>query len=312
MKKYKVVVRPIMSFLSKLQSDTFFGAFCWSYKYLYGEAELERLLEKSMSQCPQIIFSNAFPSGYLPCPIGITDDARNSMDTSDKLKRRKTYQEDKKIKKCDMITLEAFKAIQCGNKSGFTEFLGKESVEQHSMMHNQISRDVGIVTKDENGGSLFSEMEYFAKEDTLYDIYIFTYIEDNILKNVLEHMFVLGIGANKSTGKGGFDIVSIEPCEELFENNRADANAYMALSNFIPSKNDPTEGDYQTIIKYGKLDREYAGSESPFKKPLMYIKAGSVFKTDDVKLYYGRCINGIAVNEKIVVNGCTIAVPMVM
>ena len=53
---YKAIIKPIGSYASPLQSDAFFGAFCWSYKYLYGKEALDALLEKCRIEKPQIIF----------------------------------------------------------------------------------------------------------------------------------------------------------------------------------------------------------------------------------------------------------------
>lgn len=73
MSLYKIKIKPVSSFCSPLQSDTFFGAFCWSYLYQYGEHVLKELIYHYKNGIPDIIFSNAFPSGTLPMPVGISE-----------------------------------------------------------------------------------------------------------------------------------------------------------------------------------------------------------------------------------------------
>ena len=156
---------------------------------------------------------------------------------------------------------------------------------------------------------LFSVEEKFVN-DGVYDLYILTGLERPMLQKTLELMFTLGIGARKSVGKGSFDLLSLEEDHELAAFSAG--NAFMALSNFIPVSSDPADGFYKTFVKYGKLDRELSVAEQPFKKPLMFLEAGAVFRCDDqgVRPYYGRCLHGIAVDPNISVNAFTIAIPM--
>jgi len=74
-----------------------------------------------------------------------------------------------------------------------------------------------------------------------------------------------------------------------------DANAFVTLSSFCPREDDPTEGIYKTFVKYGKLGEEFNFCGNPFKKPLLMVKTGSVFKTQgQPKEIYGRIIEKIA------------------
>jgi CRISPR-associated protein Csm4 len=66
------------------------------------------------------------------------------------------------------------------------------------------------------------------------------------------------------------------------------------LSHFVPAKNDPTNGAYKTMVKYGKLGEEKTFCGNPFKKPLIVLKPGAVFKTQIMKPFYGRLLEKIA------------------
>lgn len=306
MKFYRVIIKPISSFSSQLQSDTLFGAFCWSYKYSYGEEVLERMLREMEEGNVQLIFSNAFPTGTLPLPLGVYDQSADFENLKKKADRKRAYQQHKKLKSAKYIQKEWFEKVQRGDCCGFTNGLKEDIMHGQSTVHNMVSRDTGIVGKTGEAGNLFEEDEFFVGAEDSYDVYILSSLDAEVLKNTIKLMCFLGIGKNKSVGKGAFQLLQF--CEEHFD--KAKSNAFMALSNFVPAKNDPIVGRYKTLVKYGKLDREYASGEIPFKKPILFFQAGAVFMDEEVRPFYGRCIKNISAIDNVVTNAYTIAVPM--
>lgn len=305
---YRAVIRPVASFASPLQSDTLFGAFCWSYRYGYGEEGLTELLEAVKTGTQQVIFSNAFPEGALPLPLGIRDTAADFELIEAKEERKKAYESHKKLKSAKYVTREWFRKIQEGDYAGFSAGLCDERVAEQSVVHNMVSRREGIVRKTDESGSLYESEEFFPANGCRYDVYILSSLPEDRLRTVVDMMFLLGIGRDKSTGKGGFEVEQWHEERELLTCRRC--NGFVALSNFIPAQNDPTEGRYKTLVKYGKLDREYAMSETPFKKPMIFLQAGAVFADPQVKLHYGRCVTGVSVVDGVVTNAQTITAPM--
>lgn len=305
---FRIVVRPVMSFASPLQGDTLFGAFCWSYRYCHGKEKLEELLEEIKAGRQQVIFSNAFPGGTLPLPLGIRDAKVDFELIEGKEERKKAYQEHKKMKSARYVKREWFRTIQAGEHEGFTCGLLDAGVKEQSMVHNMVSRQEGVVKNIDGSGNLYEEDEFFADKDSLYDIYMLSSLPEDVLRPVVDLMFLLGIGKNKSTGKGAFEVKDWQVEKELLTCGKK--NGFMALSNFIPAQNDPVRGRYKTLVKYGKLDREYAMSEIPFKKPLIFIEAGAVFQDENVKLHYGCWKEDVSVMNGVVTNAQTIAVPM--
>lgn len=305
---YRITIRPISSFVSKLQSDTFFGAFCWSYKYLFGDEQLESFLEQCIDGKPGIVFSNAYPAEYLPVPLGVYR-RNNFMDTeSDKQRRKVAYEKNKKYKKYDLIRRDAFIDSQNNRWKLDYDVMGKETLHEASVVHNMVDRSIGTVTNKDGAGNLYAIREFYPEEHAKYDVYLMSDMDEEILKKVCSTMFMLGIGGKKSSGKGAFEIEAWKQETELL--NVENPNAFVALSNFIPDRKDPVNGYYRTFVKSGKLDREYANGDAPFKKPLLYIASGALFYDEDVKEYYGKCINNISKNENVVVNACTIAIPI--
>ena len=305
---YRVEIRPVMSFASPLQGDTLFGAFCWSYRYSYGEEPLTELLEELKSGKQQITFSNAFPGGTLPLPLGIRDMSADFEKIETKEERKKAYQEHKKLKSAKFVTRQWFQKIQEGDYYGFTAGLCDEGITEQTVVHNMVSRQEGIVKNIEGSGSLYGEDEFFVEKDYTYDVYVLSTLPEDQLRTVIGMMFQLGIGKDKSIGKGAFEVVDWQEEKELL--NCKKSNGFVALSNFIPAQDDPTDGRYKTLVKYGKMDREYAISETPFKKPLIFIQAGGIFKDEKVKMHYGRYVTQVSLIDGVVINGQTIAVPI--
>lgn len=308
MRLYRAVISPVVSFASLLQSDTLFGAFCWTYRYCYGEDELEELLKECRDGEPCVIFSNAFPHETLPLPLGVRDIAADFERIEAKKDRKNAYQQHKKLKNARYVEKNWFRKMQAGVNSGFTAGLEEDTVREMTVPHNLVSRQDGVVKNLDGSGSLFEEDEYFGAAGCEYDVYILSSLEEDRLKQMVRLMFLLGIGKNKSTGKGSFELRGWHEERELLD--CPDANAYVALSNFIPAKEDPTEGWYKPLVKFGKLDREYAMSDTPFKKPLLFLQAGALFLTKPVNLYYGSCVENVSVIDGVVVNAYTVAVPM--
>jgi len=270
---------------------------------------LVTLLDKMKAGEAQVIFSNAFPAGTLPLPMGVRDTLADFETIESKEERRRAYQNHKKIKAAKFVTREWFEKICRGEGAGFTKGLVADEAKEQTIIHNVVSRDSGCVQKSEaeQGGSLFEEDEFFAEAGTRYDVYVESALPEEVLRKTVELMLMLGIGKNKSTGKGAFELLEWYPEEALQIEN---ANAFVSLSNFVPAKEDPTEGQYKTMIKFGKLDREYASGEIPFKKPLMFLQAGSVFFSSQNKAYYGRCVQDVSAVDGVVVNGYAMVVPM--
>lgn len=308
---YQAVLAPEGPLASPLHSDTLFGAFCWSWLRCFGTESLEReLIAPSFTGEPPVIFSNGFPGGALPLPMGCYDTANRFEALADKAERRAAYQRAKKLKGARFVRRAGFDRIRRGNWSGFTEHLVEEGGREETTIHNMVSRDSGTVENLGGAGNLFGSVRRFFDPAQRFDCYILTELGYDRLSAVLELMLSLGIGADKSSGCGLLRLESLTEETELLAPPEG-ANGFVALSNFLPARQDPTEGAWQLLPKYPKLDREFAQGDAPFKKPLLFLKAGALFRTEAPKPWYGRCLTGIAaVDAPVTVNGCAIAVPV--
>jgi CRISPR-associated protein Csm4 len=289
MKTFKITLRLLSGFATPLQADTLFGHFCWIVANEEGADGIRSFLTPYMQGDPPFIISDGFPYDYLPKPFSL--DARG--DTS------------KEIKKEQWLAPEQFSGIIGGkNPTELTGFKEKKAV----IMHNSISRLNNMVLA---AGGLFGIEETFNEEATLY---VRIKSDDWLpkIKGLFDSLEKTGFGKKRSTGKGQFEVKEIT----AFEFTACpQANAFVTLSSFCPCAADPTDGYYKLFTKYGKLGDAYNYCGNPFKKPMVFIKAGSVFKTGPaIKEHYGRMLSNVATAkpDEVVQYAYAFPVPMVV
>ncbi|MDI6828563.1 MAG: hypothetical protein QME62_08785, partial [Armatimonadota bacterium] len=145
------------------------------------------------------------------------------------------------------------------------------------VLHNVINRFSGASL------DLFSIEERFPNQE----FYFIARIDEAIvtedrLKSWMDYIAACGYGADASTGKGALKDLKIEP----FEWQVDQPNAFINLSSaYVPLPDKPLEGWYDIHLKRGKLGAHYAVSYSPWKKPILMLKAGSVFRSSPNDVY---------------------------
>jgi CRISPR-associated protein Csm4 len=274
--------------LTPWQADTVFGNICWIIALREGIEALQQFLGSYRENDPFFILSDGFPGDLFPAPLHLSL-LRTKGETFD------DYKKDKEFKRISWIYYDALEAIMNGNMD--VQIKGvSEAYKTFTTLHSSISRVTGTTGEE---GSLFELEEHalYTPSDESKTISLYCKIKDGYKEKLLflfQELARIGYGKKKSVGKGSFDIVgNLEPFDRL--DIIAGANGFMSLSNFIPAKADPTKGFYKVFVKYGKLGGEYAFCGNPFKKPLVMLKAGSVFYTNNgVRPYYGRMIENIS------------------
>lgn len=288
MQTYIIELSVLTGFITPWHADTIFGHLCWvaerhnGFDNFNGAAEFIELYRK---ESPPLIISDAFPSGLLPAPVNLRDIFSFKDDSALTVEQ---YSFLKRVKNAEYITVEQFHNYQRGKPFDFGE---KEMPYETSVtLHNQINR---LSNTMGDQGSLFQLDEKYVKQGKLN---IYVRIKDGF-KNDVVRLFELfatgGFGKKKSTGKGTFKISRFEEFNLL--DSVDNPNGFVCLSHFVPAHHDPVDGIYKTIVKYGKLGDEKSLQGNPFKKPLLMLKPGSIFKTETKpKDFYGCLINGIA------------------
>jgi len=293
MKTYKINLKIHGSIMTPFHADTIFGHLCWVVAHQEGEKGLQEFLEPFKGNNPPFVISDGFPHDLLPKPLSaefIIDDP----------------QERKELKKIDFVPLGDFNFLRRGEKCKVevpaTPFIS------YVTPHNTINRLTNSTLAE---GGVYSLKETFIPN---IDIYIKTISEEwkNRVVNLLKDLSKVGYGRKKSIGKGQFSVG--ETVEFNFPPTEG-ANGFVTISNFCPGINDPTEGLYKTFVKYGKLGEEFTFCGNPFKRPLVMIRSGSVFKTEGKpREFYGRLVqeNIAPAKPDVVQYAYAFSVPMVL
>lgn len=305
MKSLKITIKPISSFVSRIQSDTFFGQFAWTYRELYGE---EKLKADIIDKQPSIIFSDGFPAGYLPYPIlkPLKENYFNNI-----IKEKSNWEQEayikEELKKKEFISADLLEDIAANifsealadkvlldKKDYNTEDKKEDFLISEKVYKNSINRYTGTT---EIKGGLYGVLESFfdiekKEEKRLIDIYMLydSGLNIKLIKEAIMFIGINGFGKNKSTGKGRFETPEYEEDPKGLNNNdpKKDYNGIISLSTAVLSGN--LKVNYAKIFtKFPKHGGDLATSGKYIKKPAIFYKAGSTFrlKKDNETYNYG-------------------------
>ena len=314
---YRATLRPRSATLSPWQADTLFGQLCWLIRYEEGEAVLDEFLTPFRQGQPPLLFSNGFPADLLPRP---QVPVRRENIPRNKTAQVSAMQAAKEGKAIRWIRMEEFNALRRGESPALQKHTALEASK--TVLKNQINRLTGGTTgleEGEGGGNLYSldELAFVDASEVNrvgLDVSVYVKAADETwgrrAGDLLERLARSGYGKKKSSGYGHF---KLEEWERYlgFDASPFEANGFISLSNWVPAKNDPVQGFYTVLVKYGKLGEELANSENPFKYPLTMLTAGSSFyAAPPLGEWYGQLVEGIApADERVVQYGFAFAVP---
>ncbi len=302
MKTYRLKVKPQSSFLTPWQADTIFGNLCWIMAWREGEDVLKKFLSEYKNGNPAFVLSDGFPGDLLPTPVHLSL-------MEQKGESFEAYKKAKELKKVSWLSPDVFESVRKGNLD-IEPAERAESFKTFTTLHSSINRVTGTTGEE---GSLFELPEYAVEQN---EISIYLKIKDGWVEKVsslFKDLSLTGYGKKKSVGKGAFEIIGQLELFDRFDDFNG-SNGFMSLSNFVPAKNDPTDGFYKTLVKYGKLGGEFTFCGKPFKKPLMMLTTGSSFRVNGkINRFYGRMVAGIApAKPEVVQYGYAFAVPVVI
>lgn len=284
-KNITISLIPHSSFSRLPSADSLFGKFCWSIVDLYGENKLEKMLSIHLEK-PVLLFSSIFPKDTTPKPIGPFLENNNS-DEED-------YTRKKEIEKTAYLPVKDVRKYIEGKiiKINNNIFSLKEEVS----VHTAISRNTFTVIE----GQLFTLNEKWSETKLWFFVryreQIFEELSIN-LEYTFDYLFKTGIGQKKSSGKGIYEISSITNNFLLSEDS--ESNAFISLSKWMPSINDPCKGWYSLKPKIGKLGGNFAHLGISNKRPLLLIEEGSTFFTDLKKPYFGKIATNMSTDKRI-------------
>lgn len=290
---------------SAWQADTFFGHLCWALVRREGEEALRAFLSLYDQGQPPLVLSNGFSGNLLPrliLPPLLSDPAQF------KVERIREARVHKRVAQVAYLSLEEFNRVRQGER---TTPEPKAGMQRRVTMKNQISRLTGTTGEE---GQLYPQEESFVSPDDWGQSCVTFYLRITpvflgLFGALMEQVAEEGYGKRKTVGYGEISDWKLEPFEGFEQ--IVEADGFVSLSNFVPARNDPRDGYWQMLVKYGRLGEELATSDNPFKRPLVMLAAGSCFRHTPVRPWYGRLVHGISfAYPEVVQYGLALALPI--
>lgn len=294
MELYRIKLKPRGLFTHTWQADTIFGGLCWVMQSIEGEKKLRQFLADQKSTSPPLVLSNGFPGDLLPRPFLPDSIPAQKPNRDEYFKTVSARKEERKIK---WLRLDEFDKIRTGMpfheavKDELTASWRQKALIKQTSYHNMISRDTETVLPD----GLFAMEGMILNNEAGDYISIYAHIQEDwkdLLIRLLTVLGRIGLGGEKSTGKGGFELIEIEPFKDFA--SVSTPGGFVTLSDFVPKSSDPVDGFWSTRIKLGWLGGNLQNQGRSFKKPFIALQAGSCFKTSEVRPFYGRMVENIA------------------
>lgn len=340
MKTYPIYLWPRGSLSSHLGSDTLFGAVCWGI-HLLG-LDLEALLERFNTE-PQFAFSGLFPvlRGSERCvrfyphpqlpPLGPDQFPGEIEDKIKKIKQAKL------LKHKPYLSEELFTEVIQGKTDraalldrfrtrGFSkhdiEAVGQSLIRyderralqrrgkldriinEVDVQHNHVDRVSGATVE----GLLFMEQETFFRAGS--GLWCLLRTEKKTLQGsiapALRYLADTGLGGNRSSGKGQFEIEVGDPFDDL--PHADDPNCFVTLSRYVPQQGEWKANarplHYQLLNLWPKRESKFARaapgqSASPiYKRRLRMFAPGSIFPLQQPQQeLYGRLVEAVPASE---------------
>ncbi len=300
---YKFTIEPEGAIGSPFRSDTLFGHACWTMLYKYGNDRFESFRTSAAEQKPELVFSDGFPSGWLPRPL-----VPKTIPDSISAQQKKML---KKISKRKWVFRQS--AEKCNWDLSELDNQAKTVPDRYHdtpfsdiQLRNKIDRLTG--TSLESNGLFSYERNWYHGIWSKVDIYVSTGWSCSKLTEFLHKMFEIGYGRDQTIGLGKVKI-NTEPIDANFP-KIDQSEYYLSLSRCVPDGSVSIKDSfYQIETKYGKV---WSGFDTgnPFKKPIIQIVPGSVLKVKSGSETAGQVLAVIHDNSRIIENCMTVLYPV--
>lgn len=271
MKDYKIKIKIISPMTSYFYSDTFSGLLMYLFA-LKDKDIFDYFYQSFINKNPPFVFSSLLPAGFLPFNINFIINKYSDYTKDDK----------KALKKINYLPVDWINNLASKKIKDFKDLAKQILFKKQIRFHNNI----------EEKQLFFIDNLYFLNNNQA-ELYLRIFDKENE-KKIIEKTFEaidFYLGKKKTSGYNNFKIESID---ELAVPNYGDY--FLSLSAFNPDhkqKNDylPLVFDFKT--KYPKVGEFFAGN-NPFKKKIILINEGSVFKSYQSLSYVGEIIKNIS------------------
>lgn len=303
----EIIIEPVSAFGTPLKGDTLFGQFCWVLSWC--PQLLNGLLSswlETYGNEPFVVFSSAFPSRgeyrYFPRPCFPVSRLLRELECVKKLERRKKVKAKRWVRVEGAFVVDLSQAKLLSGKEVAEEFLSQREefsagnfldfLTEEERIRNAIRRST--FTTGQGGFSPYGLSDHWFLPGITLSIYVIYLEEAFTLAKVAEGLQVVGevgFGRDASVGLGRFRVAgfkehSLPPVSE--------AEAFVALSPFVPGEDDPEEVLFEPFVRFGRHGGPLAISHKPFKNPVLMADEGALIKGKLKKPFVGRALRGLS------------------
>jgi CRISPR type III-A-associated RAMP protein Csm4 len=304
---YKIQMKAKSPFSELFSADQIWGQLVWAISDMKGNDRADSFV-KEFQSVPPFLLSMMMPEGYFPVPI-LPPVLRNTTGDDAKAETEARARA-KKNKKCSWISHEQFLKLQ--SNSGFFYKMDLHLASQPNIERTQETKvSINRFTNSQIDGSLHSLSYVYS--DIPFVVYVaIDSANRSILKeleNAIDFLSKVGLGGDRSVGKGFFDmkIVGVSEVENsIFSYNKA--TSFMTLSRCFGRDLIPLA--YRVSAYSGIVGRPIEGRENEQwfnKKPILGFDPGSIFSGGQGSLAFG-----IHPDSRVCSYGYAFPVPLVL
>lgn len=306
MKIYKINLTPYGSISNFPDSQTIFGGICWAIKDLYGENNLEELLENFQISQNRFVVSSAYIDGTFKAPLEIWSSLDENINIGKRLgiDSSKLSRKSKLLKKINFMSEKVFRDYMKGELdrkevaesliSGKGKYIFKEGVlyckddeelEYDLYVENGRRNFINRITGTTDEGDLY----YFNRSFLSSDIKLYFLIKTEQIEHFLPIFKFLSdsaIGGNKSIGMNSYKLEF--QGEFQYEKNIDES---ILISKYIPYYDEVVWDKSYFKIGRGnyKIESRFEFTENEaYKDEVGYLIEGSKLIVKEKKDIYGR------------------------
>lgn len=326
MNTYRVTLTLRSALGTPLTADTLFGHLCWGIAYRDGTDALRAFLTAMDADEPPLVISDPLPAGFwpmpsLPLPEPSTDErllkqagGTGSPAAHDRIRG---------LLKRPWLPHEMWSQVAGRLDAGTIAeaLLARQwpeapSLQTQTIPHNTVNRlTMHTSTQYEDGtsagGLFFDEPMFPPIVGAVYDVWVRSVDAPQRVREIFESGLAGGYGRDAGTGKGH---LTVDGVESAVLPEVEQANAVMTLGTCAPAADDPADGAWTVDVRHGKLGGAWAGSagdDGVFKRPVILLARGAVFRTDSPRPVIGRIVRGVhPTRSEVVTCGRTLTLPV--
>ena len=275
-----IYLKPRTTFRTVLRSDTLWGTLCWAIRNIYGETSLLDFITKT-----PFVISSTFPylengenkTRFFPYPKVYKKPMVIDPELSFTEKLKKAAKRKRQKKASLWLTEVDFQKFIKGE--GFEKSADEILPKQQSIVvtRNRIDRLKGGSLKIGETGQLFHIDEIYLEQMNAGLFFLAKGEDLTLLEGALRYLNHIGIGGDRSTGKGHFEISEPEDYPNIEEPK--DAEYMTNLSLYYPDDKElvnfqSKDFTYQLEDRQGRLG--FLSFKNVEKSALLFFSEGAV------------------------------------